>query len=449
MVNAGTVVDWGSLGSEFWSAVPVGLTGVTAVATANNHVVALKTDGTVVAWGSNQFGQATVPAGLSGVTGVAAGQTHSLAVKSDGTVVAWGQNFYGDTTPPPRLRGVRVVQVAAGAYTSLVLKGDGTVDGFGWNRDGEAKPPAGLTGVVAISASWIHSMALRGDGTVVEWGIDYAPIPVGLDHVVAISSGPHNDMALRSDGSVVEWALGQAQPQMHVGPYTAISAAAELAVRPDGTVDSWGTLGPAPTWLHNVTAVASDTMTGRYAVAIGSGSMAVTSVAPRSVGQNSEQTVWLRGAGFSGGTTVLRFSSPDITTDQPIVYSPSLLSVKVTVGPGATVGPGDIEVTNQDGNTGTCLSCLTVNPGPVITAVHGPVVPGATDARVWVTGGNFRVGVHAVTDLSGVTIVSTRRIDSSHLTITLDVADSAPQGSGALTIVNPDGGTATKSLTVT
>lgn len=65
--------------------------------------MALRSDGTVVAWGSNLGGmtgnvvsnQSTVPAGLSNVVAIAAGGYHNLAVKSDGAVVAWGRNFEG------------------------------------------------------------------------------------------------------------------------------------------------------------------------------------------------------------------------------------------------------------------------------------------------------------------------------------------------------------------
>ena len=41
-----------------------------------------------------------MPAGLSGVTAIAAGRVHSLALRSDGSVVAWGDNTYGESTVP-------------------------------------------------------------------------------------------------------------------------------------------------------------------------------------------------------------------------------------------------------------------------------------------------------------------------------------------------------------
>jgi hypothetical protein len=95
-----------------------GLRDAQAIAAGAAHSLALRNDGTVVAWGLDSDGQTSIPAGLSGVTAIAAGAMHSLALRSDGTVVAWGSNEYG-----------------------------------------EAAVPAGLSDVIAISARWAHSLA--------------------------------------------------------------------------------------------------------------------------------------------------------------------------------------------------------------------------------------------------------------------------------------------------
>ena len=82
-----------------------------------NHSLALRSDGTVVAWGSDYFGQARVPAGLTGVTAIAAGGSHSLALRADGTVVAWGVNRFGQTRVPAGLTGVTAI--AAGELSTV------------------------------------------------------------------------------------------------------------------------------------------------------------------------------------------------------------------------------------------------------------------------------------------------------------------------------------------
>ncbi len=110
-------------------APPAELTDVVTIATSNGTNLALKRDGTVVAWGDNDQGQATVPAGLTDVIAIAAGDFHSLALKRDGTVVAWGSNAYGQLNVPAGL--CDVTAIVAGRFHSLALKRDGSVVSWG------------------------------------------------------------------------------------------------------------------------------------------------------------------------------------------------------------------------------------------------------------------------------------------------------------------------------
>src|SRR5207302_3685481 len=62
--------------------------------------------------------------------------------------------------------------------------------------------PAGLSNVVAISASGIHSAALRNDGTIVIWGIEYpqyilsVSVPSDIANVIQIASGGDRDAVI-------------------------------------------------------------------------------------------------------------------------------------------------------------------------------------------------------------------------------------------------------------
>jgi hypothetical protein len=223
--QSGTVTSWGSIVMPL---VDPG-TRYTAIAAGDIHSLALKSDGTVVAWGRNNDGQSTVPGGLSTVAAIAAGGYHNLALKSNGTVVAWGDSFFGQSTVPVGLSGV--VAIAAGSWHSLALRSDGTVVAWGAGGPGQSGTehwgqstvPSDLDSTVAIAAGGSHSLAfrsdgtvvaggeehslaLKSDGTVVAWGSNAGPglvtnigqsiVPAGLSNVVAIAAGDYYSMAV-------------------------------------------------------------------------------------------------------------------------------------------------------------------------------------------------------------------------------------------------------------
>jgi DNA-binding beta-propeller fold protein YncE len=101
------------------------------------------------------------------VVAIAAGYYQSLALKGNGTVVAWGDTGtlttnvptgYGDTNVPSGL--ANVVAIAEGGFHSLALKNDGTVVAWGYNGQGQTNVLSGLTNVVAIAGSYVDSLAL-------------------------------------------------------------------------------------------------------------------------------------------------------------------------------------------------------------------------------------------------------------------------------------------------
>src|SRR5204863_506178 len=89
------------------------------------HTTARRSDGSVIAWGDNLYGQCTVPALPPGLTYVeiAGGGDHTLARRSDGSVVAWGCNGCGQCNVPALPPGLTYVEIAGGAEHTIARLG--------------------------------------------------------------------------------------------------------------------------------------------------------------------------------------------------------------------------------------------------------------------------------------------------------------------------------------
>lgn len=137
---------------------PPGLANVRAVVSGNFHILALKTDSTVVAWGSNEFGQSAVPSGLNGVIAVSAGQFHSFALLKDGSLVGWGDNvLFDQITLPSGISNVKKIET--GNFHSLALNGSNTFYTWGSDRFGEGVTPKVLKDrtIHEITAGFAHN----------------------------------------------------------------------------------------------------------------------------------------------------------------------------------------------------------------------------------------------------------------------------------------------------
>ncbi len=141
--------------------------------------------------------------------------------------------------------------------------------GWGYDNAGQLDIPSGLTDVVAITAGYDHSLALRAGGTVVGWGSNtfgQIAIPTGLTDVTAIAAGSYYSLALRSDGTVVGWgsnASGQAIPPSG-SPMSPRSPPADNTLWPSAATAPSSAGAPTvsgeatpPTGLTDVTAIAA------------------------------------------------------------------------------------------------------------------------------------------------------------------------------------------------
>jgi alpha-tubulin suppressor-like RCC1 family protein len=236
------------------------------------HTIVCKEDSSLWGWGWNDFGQlgdadslirlfpvrAVVSDGsefFEDAFSTSSGLLHSVALRADGTVWSYGNNEMGQigngTTddchvPTQVMEGsgflTDVIKISAGSEHNLAIKNDNTVRAWGWNNNGQLGDdtdvnrftPIRVTGeegdgyldnVIDIATGYMHSMALKSDGTVYSWGSNSmgqlgnsttenssTPIQVigeggygFLSDVIAIACGDEHSIALKSDGTLYAW----------------------------------------------------------------------------------------------------------------------------------------------------------------------------------------------------------------------------------------------------
>jgi len=274
----------------------------TAVSAHNSsHTVAIKTDGTLWAWGAwvsltngdRLIIKLDVPAQVGydkDWATVSAGSTHTAALKIDGTLWAWGGNSdgqLGDGTQTGQYTPAQVgsendwAAVSAGSTHTAALKKDGTIWAWGRNDCGQLGDGTKTNRVkpvqvgssknwAAVSAGSEYTVALKADGTLWAWGNNSEgqlgdgtktnrgkPVQIGTSSDWAdLSAGSKHTAALKKDGTLWAWGrndcgqLGDGTKTdrgkpVQVGSsknWADVSAASwhTAALKTDGTLWAWG-----------------------------------------------------------------------------------------------------------------------------------------------------------------------------------------------------------------
>ena len=226
------------------------------------HTMLLKTDGTLWAWGDNSSGQlgdgTTVnkssPTQVGTGTDWAAARggyaPQTVAIKSNGTLWAWGNNSggqLGDGTTVSKSSPTQVgtatnwSTISVGDSHTVAIKTDGTLWAWGWNIYGQLgdgttvdkSSPIQIGTALnwsAVAAGYAHTIALRSDGTLWAWGLNsngqlgdgstteiYSPKKVGTGSSWAVvAAGDSHTIAIMSDGTL--WTLVMEQQRKKTIP---------------------------------------------------------------------------------------------------------------------------------------------------------------------------------------------------------------------------------------
>lgn len=174
--------------------------------------------------------------------------TSADATLEFGEVAIWGENSVNDNRGVAPLGATNVAQISGGWEHSLLLKTNGTLLEWGDTNTVQAGPGDSVSNLLSATALVSTGVILNPDGTVNAWGNpSITNIPPDLTNVIAIAPGPSATycLALKSDGKVFGWGTsvyGLLSIPVNLSNVVSIAAGQShaMALRSDGTIVMWG-----------------------------------------------------------------------------------------------------------------------------------------------------------------------------------------------------------------
>ena len=229
----------GGLSGGGW--VPSDLGEVKSLAVGWLHTCALTVEEEVKCWGNyNNYGQLNVPSDLGKAKQLVSGSAHSCAVNEEGKVKCWGQV----SSVPVGLGPIRIISISAESeYTCLVWE-NYQASCFGeatWT--GETNIPTDLGAVKSVVTGPSHACALKVDGQVRCWGLNFSgqeESPNNLNSIVQLALG-YSSCSLDTAGVVKCWGESKYVPE-NVGKVIQIDSSPShtCLVNDLGEVSCWG-----------------------------------------------------------------------------------------------------------------------------------------------------------------------------------------------------------------
>ena len=253
----GSVVCWGS--NELGQLDPPESQSFGSISSGNAHTCALEIDGTAVCWGAGTDDELLAPANER-FESISSGKHHfACGLKSDKTLVCWGRYPEEVMSPPAG----QFTSVSSGVTHACALDKNGTAVCWGryaWSSFPFHIPQPMRETFVSISSGFDHTCGLRQDGAAVCWGDNGAPAwdadgrasPPEGERFSAISGGQYHTCGLREDGTAMCWGRdsSQLEPPHPEEKFTSISSGEDhtCAIRDDGAAVCWGDNGSGQSW---------------------------------------------------------------------------------------------------------------------------------------------------------------------------------------------------------